>query len=185
MKILVFSDIHGAESVAERIVELAGAHAPDAILLLGDLLHEPRNRLPQGYAPRTTALLLSRLASRVIAVQGNCDREVDASLLPFPLSSCAWVLQDGIRVFATHGHRYHPGNMPPLTKGDVLLFGHTHVPMACTAPSGIHMCNPGSLALPKEGHPPSYGVFEQGNFSVFTDSGEQYMRICCQRQDES
>lgn len=185
MKLLIVSDIHGSLPVAERIAALAEIHRPEAILLLGDILyHGPRNPLPEGYAPKAAAEAMVPLASRIIAVKGNCDSEVDAMVLPFPQATgFCWVLAGSpsrnIRIFATHGHIYGPHNMPPLLPGDVLLYGHTHVPKAETSPEGIHICNPGSLALPKEGHPPCYGVFDKGVFSVFTDRDELYLRNNC------
>ncbi len=185
MKLLIFSDIHGSAPVGELIADLAQRHLPDYVLLLGDILyHGPRNPLPQGYAPKETARLLEPLASRIIAVQGNCDSEVDAMVLPFPLApELSWILaslpERSLRLCLTHGHKYGPHNPPALSKGDVLLFGHTHIPLAEPTFEGIYLCNPGSLALPKEGHPPCFGLFENGIFSVFTNKGELYRRLSC------
>ena len=33
-------------------------------------------------------------------------------------------------LFLTHGHLYSPENLPPLDAGDVLAYGHTHIPVA-------------------------------------------------------
>lgn len=188
MKLLVFSDIHGSLPAVRRMTALAERHEPDAVIVLGDILyHGPRNRLPEGYDPAAAAAALAPLAGRIIAVKGNCDSEVDESLLPFPLAApFAWIVGGNAagggcrpRICATHGHRWGPGNPPPLQKNDVLLFGHTHVPMARTASSGIHMCNPGSLSLPKEGSPPCYGLFDGGVFLVLTEQGDPHLRLDC------
>lgn len=188
MKILVFSDIHGSFPVVCRMAELIEEHDPAAALLLGDILyHGPRNPLPEGYNPRAAARALSPLAPRLIAVKGNCDSEVDENALTMPLAPAfVWLLDekaraDGrpLRIFATHGHHFNPQHMPPLEKGDVLLFGHTHVPLAETAMNGVRLCNPGSLALPKEGSPPCYGLFENGIFSVLTEDGRLYAQLDC------
>ena len=32
--------------------------------------------------------------------------------------------------FLTHGHIYNEDNLPSLGKGDVFLYGHTHIPVA-------------------------------------------------------
>ena len=181
MNILVFSDIHGSLPAAKRMTSLAARHRPDAILLLGDILyHGPRNPLPQGYDPKAAAEELAPLKSRIIAVSGNCDSPVDSMVLPFPVASdFAWIVSDGIRLYATHGHTFGPHNLPPLEEGDVLVSGHTHVPMVHTTSAGIHLCNPGSLSLPKEGHPASYGIFNMGVFSVYTTEDELYLQLTC------
>ncbi len=181
MKMLIFSDIHGSLPAARFMADRTRREKPDAVLLLGDILyHGPRNPLPQGYDPKAAAGALSPLKSRIVAIAGNCDSEVDATMLSFPLSSgFSWIMTDGLRIFATHGHRHTPDALPPLEEGDIFLFGHTHVPMAATTSKGIHLCNPGSLSLPKEGHPPCYGMFEKGLFSVFTDQDELYLQLDC------
>lgn len=181
MDILVFSDIHGSLPVARRMAELIARQNPDLVVLLGDMLyHGPRNPLPDGYAPGTVAGELAPFAGRIIAVKGNCDSEVDEMVLPFPLSPLfVWIVDNGLRICATHGHRFGPCHLPPLEPGNVLLSGHTHVPKAETSPAGIHLCNPGSLALPKEGSPPCYGLFSNGLFRVFTDQGTVHMEVRC------
>ena len=181
MKYLFVSDIHGSLPAAKRLLELAREHEPAAVVLLGDILyHGPRNPIPDGYAPAEVAVALAPLANRVIAVRGNCDSDVDAMVLPFPLApDFAWLLDGPLRIFATHGHLHGPDNLPPLAEGDALLFGHTHMPLARTTAEGIYLCNPGSLAMSKEDHPSCYGLFEDGVFSVFTLEGELYLRLDC------
>lgn len=184
MKLLVFSDIHGSLPVVERMIALARSHNPSGIAVLGDVLyHGPRNVLPEGYAPGKAASALAPLAGLVMAVKGNCDSEVDEMVLPFPLAASGiWIFDEEVRILAVHGHRFGPHNLPPLTPGDVLLSGHTHVPSATTSPGGIHLCNPGSLALPKEDSPPCYGLFENGVFTVIRDdTGETHLSLDCRR----
>lgn len=178
MSILVFSDIHGSVPVARFIVETAQKVRPLAVLILGDILyHGPRNPQPEGYAPKAAAETLAPIARHIIALRGNCDSEVDASILPFPLASdFVWVMAGNLRIFATHGHSYHPQRLPPLREHDVFLYGHTHEPVAKDH-GEISVCNPGSLSLPKGGHPPTYGIFSQGAFSVLTMDGEVYLRL--------
>ena len=87
----------------------------------GDVLnHGPRNALPEGYAPAQVAEKLNPFASRIIAVRGNCDSEVDQMLLHFPLTA-PWqqVLLENSRLFLTHGHLFGPDNLPALAAGDV------------------------------------------------------------------
>lgn len=181
MAILVFSDIHGSLPVARQMATLIEQHSPSLIALLGDILyHGPRNPQPHGYEPGAVAHFLTPFAKRIVAVKGNCDSEVDEMVLPFPLSPLfTWIVDNGMRILATHGHKFGPQHLPPLAPGDVLLSGHTHVPKAETTPEGIHLCNPGSLALPKNGTPPCYGLFKDGLFQVLTAGGSVHMELCC------
>ncbi|GFM36781.1 phosphodiesterase [Desulfovibrio psychrotolerans] len=173
MKILFISDIHGALPRARTVFASAGADTADAVVVLGDVLyHGPRNPLPEGYDPRATAAFMNLWKHRIIAVRGNCDSEVDQTLLEFPArSDFSWLFVDGHRLFLTHGHLWHEDNMPPLNGGDVLVYGHTHVPQARER-GGVGIWNPGSCSLPKEGNEPSYGLYEDGVFRVLTLDGE-------------
>ncbi len=157
MGILIASDIHGSAFWCERLVGMIGSLSPERVLLLGDILyHGPRNDLPDGYAPKQVIPMLNALADKIICVRGNCDTEVDQMVLDFPvLSDSAYVCAYGERVFATHGHIFSPDSLPKLTDGDILLFGHTHVPMdevRVTADGRKIRCiNPGSVSIPKNG----------------------------------
>lgn len=68
-------------------------------------------------------------------------------------------------VFLTHGHIYNENNLPPLCDGDVLVHGHTHVPV-CEKREGYLLINPGSVSIPKEGSHHGYAVFENGRFTL-------------------
>ena len=181
-RILIASDIHGDANTAERLIEIYKASGAEKLLLLGDILyHGPRNDLPAGYAPKKVIELLNPLKNEILAVRGNCDTEVDQMVLSFPiLADYAYLSFDGLRIFATHGHKFNTDALPPLAKGDILLHGHTHVP-ACrthTENSGPRYTylNPGSLSIPKESSPKSYILYENGVFSFRTLDGEEYKR---------
>lgn len=178
MKALVFSDIHGSLPAARFIIAEIERQKPDAVFLLGDILyHGPRNPLPEAYDPRGVADILNNYAEFIVAVNGNCDSEVDAAILDFPIaSSFSWIYADAMRIFLTHGHIHNPENLPRLRGGDILLYGHTHIPQA-EIHDTIYFCNPGSISMPKEGHPKSFGVIENGGFSVVTIDGETYLHL--------
>ena len=55
------------------------------------------------------------------------------------------------------------------------LTGHTHIPMARTRGDIFHW-NPGSTTLPKQGYPPTYGIYENGEFRVMTLDDQIYLR---------
>ena len=179
MKWLIASDIHGSAYYCRKVVELFAREGADRLFLLGDVLyHGPRNDLPRDYAPKEVAAQLNAMAERVLGVRGNCDAEIDQAVLAFPImADYALLCEGGRTVFATHGHLYNPDCLPPLHEGEILLLGHTHVPL-CTERAGIVCLNPGSAAIPKEGSPHSCMTLENGLFRwIDLESGEEYRRF--------
>ena len=168
MKLLIASDIHGDLDSAKSMFEAFEKERCDKILLLGDLLyHGPRNDLPPSYNPKAVIELLNDNKEKMLAVRGNCDTEVDQMVLKFPiLSDYCYLSLDGLSVFATHGHRFNTENLPPLRHGEILLHGHTHVPKYEEFGNGNVYINPGSVSLPKEGHPRTYMVYESRSFHL-------------------
>lgn len=132
MKLMFASDIHGSLPATERVLERFAQSGARWLVILGDVLnHGPRNALPEGYAPAQVAERLNAVATQIIAVRGNCDSEVDQMLLHFPITA-PWqqILTQERRLFLTHGHLFGPTNLPALHTGDVLVYGHTHLPVA-------------------------------------------------------
>lgn len=169
MKLMFASDIHGSLPATERVLELFAQSDARWLVILGDVLnHGPRNTLPEGYAPAQVAERLNEQASRIVAVRGNCDSEVDQMLLTFPITA-PWqqVLLPERRLFLTHGHLFGPDDEPPLAAGDVLVYGHTHIPVAEKRGDIFHF-NPGSVSIPKGGFAASYGMLEEDVLRVIT-----------------
>ena len=52
-----------------------------------------------------------------------------------------------------------------LERGDVLMYGHTHVPVLKKS-DGIYYVNPGSIAFPKNGGPATYAVMDGSKIEV-------------------
>ena len=175
MKYLIASDLHGSATYTKQLLAAYDREGADRLLLLGDILyHGPRNDLPDGYAPKRVAELLNARRGEILSVRGNCEAEVDQMMLNFPVLGDYCLLSVGKRtVFATHGHVYNRDNLPPLKEGDVLLYGHTHVPLSETV-SGIVCMNPGSVSIPKEGSPRGYMTLDGGVFRWKTLAGDEY-----------
>lgn len=169
MKIMIASDIHGSAFWCAKLLEKFNEAEPDKLLLLGDILyHGPRNDLPKDYAPKKVAEMLNSFSDKIICVRGNCDSEVDGMLLDFPIMSDFCLIYDGENeIFATHGHKYNPENLPKLKKGAWLLCGHTHI-TADSDFNGIRYINPGSVSIPKNGTPNGYILLENGNIEFLT-----------------
>ena len=139
MDFLVFSDSHGHPDALQAAIDRQ-LRTPDSIFFLGDGLRD------------TEELSVGR--SHLFAVRGNCDLVWDPSipteqLLPFGEH----------RILITHGHLFGvKGGLGGLIthaaelKADVVLFGHTHHPIALTLSADetslgrpMHLFNPGSI----------------------------------------
>ena len=165
MKYLIASDIHGSAYYCEKVIESFEREKADKLLLLGDILyHGPRNDLPEEYAPKKVISLLNPLKDKTLCVRGNCDTEVDQMVLEFPiLAEYCLISYNNTMIFVTHGHKFNTTSLPPLSKGDILLHGHTHVPK-CEKCGDIMYLNPGSASIPKENSHHGYMTFEDGVF---------------------
>lgn len=165
MKYLIASDIHGSAYYCEKVIESFEREKADKLLLLGDILyHGPRNDLPEEYAPKKVISLLNPLKDKILCVRGNCDTEVDQMVLEFPiLAEYCLISYNNSMIFVTHGHKFNTASLPPLSKGDILLHGHTHVPK-CEKCGDIMYLNPGSASIPKENSHHGYMTFEDGVF---------------------
>ncbi len=165
MKWLIASDIHGSAYYCRELLKAFENEKADRILLLGDILyHGPRNDLPKEYNPKEVIAMLNPLKEKILCVRGNCEAEVDQMVLSFPvLADYAIISADNYIIYATHGHNYNEEKLPPLSKGDILLCGHTHVPK-CTIHEDYIYMNPGSTSIPKEDSHQGYMTLEDGNF---------------------
>ena len=174
---MFISDIHGSGPCLEEALLAYKEEKPDKLIILGDILyHGPRNPLPEGYDPKEVIRQLNPLKEAIIAVRGNCDSEVDQMVLDFDIQSDdirMWL--DGIGFFITHGHLYD--SQVPIEKigEDIFIQGHTHIPMIEKTANGIWHINPGSITLPKEGHPKTYAIYEDKKITVKTIKGDCYI----------
>ncbi len=175
MKWMIASDIHGSAFYGRQLIEQYQKEKASRLILLGDILyHGPRNDLPQEYAPKTLIPLLNAMKEDILCVRGNCDTEVDQMVLEFPILADYAALDIGNQIiYATHGHVFNEGKLPPLHHGDILLCGHTHVPKCIEHENFIYM-NPGSVSIPKENSPHGYMTVENGVFLWKDLSGKVY-----------
>lgn len=178
MKLFFIADIHGSLYYLNIALEKFNQEAADYLIILGDeLYHGARNPLTRDYNPKEVASRLNSYSAKIIAVRGNCDSEVDEMVLNYPISSTySMLLYGNHRIFLTHGHIYNEQNLPKLSIGDVFMYGHTHIPKAEKS-NGITIINPGSIALPKENAPNSYGLLENGIFFIKDLEGKPFKQI--------
>lgn len=147
---VVFSDSHGDYDVLERIMERYRDNA-ELFIHLGDGERE-LEYLRFVYGEK-----------KILFVRGNCDWDSEAP--DYDLADFC-----GKRIFFTHGSLYgvKGGTERVIAEAqkhaaDILLFGHTHIPLV-EREEDLYIMNPGSCSRPRSGAP-TYGVID------FTESG--------------
>ena len=143
MRILVTSDSHRNTFALKKAVSAAKPF--DAFIFLGDGEDDYSD------------VSMSLAGIHTYAVRGNNDYNST-------LVQTTAVEIGGQRFLLTHGHRYGLWNgfgditaSAELNRCTVALFGHTHC-RHFSEENGIYLFNPGSVALPRDGKPPSYGI---------------------------
>lgn len=146
MRIIVMSDSHKYYPAVQKIM-IAQPDA-DMYIHLGDGEYEC-DRLKTEYPDKQFFFL-----------KGNCDLSAD---LPDFL-----IIPVGInhRILATHGHKYDVKyttnrilEAALQNNCDIALFGHTHS-RYCGYQDGVHILNPGSCFIPRDGQSPSYAFVD-------------------------
>lgn len=142
---LIISDTHGDLYKAKRVI----LQYPqiNGVIHLGDYCRDARMLENQ----------FKQLEFHMVS--GNCDFSVgmkDEETLDI----------EGKKILLTHGHNYHVkyGTERLESKAadeglDVVLFGHTHVPLLNQTPS-LLLLNPGSIGYPRGMSPPTYALLE-------------------------
>lgn len=183
MKILIVSDIHGAKDSAVKIAELDQKHDFEKIICLGDInYHGPRNPLPADYDPKAVISVLNALKDKIIAVKGNCDADVDQMMYDFSLCDYLRMIAIEDRIlWLTHGHVYDETHLPPLSHDDIFMYGHTHLPI-CKYEDGHYTFNPGSITLPKGGHPRTYGLMDHDGLAIYDLNDELYQKTAFKKR---
>lgn len=183
MKYMFASDIHGSAYYCSKVLETFRRSGAERLILLGDLLyHGPRNDLPRDYAPKQVFEMLNEYKEKICAVRGNCDSEVDQMVLEFPImSDYAVLLLNERTFFVTHGHLFDKEHRPPMKAGDILVHGHTHLPVA-EPMDDCYLVNPGSVSLPKGQNPPTYGMFCETTFEILDFEGNVIKALKLERE---
>lgn len=179
MKYFIASDIHGSAYYCEKMLEAFKKENADKLILLGDIMyHGPRNNLPKDYAPKQVGSMFNAIKNKLLCVRGNCDSEVDQMVLDFPIMADYGILSvNGRGIYFTHGHNHNLDKLPPLSDGDILLHGHTHIPAWQGFGNNNLYLNPGSVSLPKENTPHGYMTIDENKINWKNLDGEIYHTI--------
>lgn len=145
MRVIVFSDSHGALTFALKALREAGQ--VDLVLHAGDHC-------------RDGLKLAAETGLTVRAVAGNCDRPGEG-----PLEELLEL--EGHKILLAHGHRGGgPGQWQSWLQAraeelgaSAVIFGHTHA-AEISREGGILLFNPGSITSPRDESRPSYGILE-------------------------
>ena len=154
----ILSDSHGR---VDALTEAIRRARPDGILFAGDGLRD---------------LTHTDLPCPLWAVQGNCDwmslPMIIGGSLCIPTEE-ELILWEGLRILLCHGHRLGVKSGLSVAAAhaaardaDVLVFGHTHVPLEQRIPAGevvggiplkkdLYLFNPGSIG---DGLDPTFGT---------------------------
>jgi len=159
MKYLILSDSHGRRDLVRRAWQM---HADaDGVVFLGD-----------GVADLS---VLEEMCCPLYAVLGNCDSRLFSFLDGGEqISQEQWMHIGEYTVLLMHGHRHGVKQGTDVAAvyaaargADLLLFGHTHIPMEAYLPASeehrrkkpLYLFNPGSLGAPRDGRY-SYGLIQ-------------------------
>ena len=163
MRYLIASDLHGSASSAKFLLEKFNDLKCDKLILLGDILyHGPRNDLPINYNPKEVISLLNPISSNIIAINGNCDAEVDQMVLNFQLNKQLDLDLNGIQFHLEHGHHLDEYD----NSSYAILYGHTHIKRIEKIGKNIFL-NPGSITIPKDSKLGSYMILDNDELSLF------------------
>lgn len=146
---LVFSDVHGDNEVMELLREKEKKYNALALISAGDLTPEPYNPIYEG----------------IIGCRGNSDRYFSYQTIPYPNISITLNLF-GHKAYVTHGDRMSKEDFP-LSKGDIFITGHTHVPLL-KEENGIYFLNPGSPSFPRSSFGPTFSLVFENRLTILS-----------------
>ena len=150
MRVIVFSDTHGNQAAADKIIQ--DNNSCDHFIFLGDGTYEV-NILKSKYPEKS-----------IFSVAGNCDKGIEPTSAVIELFNT--------RIYMTHGHLYNVSEgideivkNAKKEKAMIALFGHTHKRFYEEI-NGIFVLNPGSASIPKDSLPPSCAFIDISPYGI-------------------
>ena len=168
MKILFISDIHGITENLCLIENLEKKENFDKIICLGDLYYAgPTFDKTKEVSSRSVLDFLMKYNSKMIAVRGNCDSDVDVKTTDFPiLNNLGLIMVDGNDLYFTHGNEYSIEKNRKFNRKGVLIYGHEHRPYIEKKDDMVYI-NVGSISVPKSDVGCTYGIYENNEFTIY------------------
>ena len=118
---------------------------------------------------------LNQYKDKIVAIQGNCDSEVDQMVLSFKIHKEKVITHKGHKVLLTHGH--HVNYLNPTSKDvDVVIHGHTHIIRKDVVEDKTYI-NIGSITIPKENTKRCYGILENNSLTIYSIDDELLLDV--------
>jgi putative phosphoesterase len=146
-----------------RVVVISDTHVPDFAAALPPMLlraFEGADVILHAGDVTSTGVLdeLSRFAPVHVAL-GNND---GAAVGRWGATEHVRLELGGVRIRMLHDAGPRDGRERRMRRlfpdADVVVFGHSHIPIDATAPDGLRLFNPGSPTWKRRQHLPTYGV---------------------------
>lgn len=171
MKILFISDIHGITMNLDYIRNLDDKERFDKIVVLGDLYYAgPSYSQMFKIDSVGVSKFLASFSDRIICMRGNCDSDVDIKVTDFPIcNDLSLIMVDDINIYLTHGNKYNKFNSHKFNNS-ILVYGHEHVPYIEKLSDMVYICV-GSISLPRNNSKPSYMIYENKKFVIYSIDG--------------
>ncbi len=155
--VLITADLHGSIEALHAVIERVKTDGARHLIIAGDLCpaDDPNFKILLSQAPSLTL------------VRGNCDSTYafSRSRLTFPprLVQRSW---QGRTLLIHHGDFFFEPSRYGLKSGDIVISGHTHVPLLEIDPSGIVHINGGSPALGRSRWGKTYALLKDDGASI-------------------
>lgn len=174
-KLLILSDSHGNNKVAESIIRGFG---PDcqALIFTGDGIWDILNTIKTASLDKN---LFAAFPPVIGLVRGNGDYDTytlfsNNNNNPVQIAETQFLTAASHKIFFVHGHRYSVDfstenlfKTATANNADLVFFGHTHRPYK-REKNQILVLNPGSCSRPRGGFPPTFAVVTVSRTSTIT-----------------
>ncbi|MCK9547566.1 MAG: metallophosphoesterase family protein [Sphaerochaeta sp.] len=155
--VLITADLHGSVDALRAVVERSRIEEASHLIIAGDLCpgDDPNFKVLLSQAPPLTV------------VRGNCDSSYafSRSQITYPPRLLQRRWQDRT-IMVTHGDLFFEPAHYGLGRGDILITGHTHVPLLEIDASGVLQINGGSPALTRSRWGKTYALLRSHKASI-------------------
>ena len=155
--VLITADLHGSIDALHRVFERVRTDGARHLIIAGDLCptDDPAFKILLSQAPSLTL------------VRGNCDSTYafSRSRIPYPprLVQLSW---QGRTLLVNHGDFFFEPSHYALKSGDIIISGHTHLPLLEIHASGIVYINGGSPAQGRSRWGKTYALLKEDEASI-------------------
>ncbi len=165
MKILFISDIHGIIDNLSIIDNVIKKEHIDKFIVLGDLYSYSFSKNYENDS--VVEKFLVKYKDILVCMKGNCDSLADVDKSPFSIiKDISMINVDDIDIYITHGNRYNCYNNSIFSNG-VMIYGHEHIPYIKKEYDMIYI-NTGSISLPRNNSKPTYTIYENRRFVIYS-----------------